>query len=114
MPAGHTQGGMPAVAVPYFLVPSPLIAGAVPASRAEGAAGGLSFSVPTVLSPARIVMASGAFGVAEKMNNGEHHVYRATGSTLSPQGVRKESPRLLQTQVSANEYFFTLKLFWLL
>lgn len=102
MPAGHTHGGMSAVAVPYFLVPSPLIAGTVPTSRAEGAAGSsMSFSMPTVLSPARFVMAGGAFSMSDKVNNAEHHGYRGPGSTLSPQGLRKESPRLVQMQVSA-------------
>ncbi|KAA0720794.1 Transcription factor E2F7 [Triplophysa tibetana] len=99
MPAGHTHGGMSAVAVPYFLVPSPLMASTGPTSRAEGAAGGnLSFSMPTVLSPARFVMAGGAFGMSDKVNNAEHHGYRGPGSTLSPQGLRKESPRLVQMQ----------------
>lgn len=102
MPAGHTQGGVPAVAMPYFLVHSPLIAGAMATSSAEGAAsGGLSFSMPTVLSPARFVMAGGAFGVAETMNSPEHHGHRLPAATLSPQGPQtQESPQPAQTQVS--------------
>ncbi|KAI2665611.1 Transcription factor E2F7 [Labeo rohita] len=100
MPAGHTQGGVPAVAMPYFLVHSPLIAGAMATSSAEGAAsGGLSFSMPTVLSPARFVMAGGAFGVAETMNSPEHHGHRLPAATLSPQGPQtQESPQPAQTQ----------------
>ncbi|XP_058628062.1 transcription factor E2F7 [Onychostoma macrolepis] len=100
MPAGHTQGGVPAVAMPYFLVHSPLIAGAAPTSGAEGAASsGLSFSVPTMLSPARFVMAGGAFGVAETLNSPEHHGHRLPAATLSPQGPRaQESPQPAQTQ----------------
>lgn len=99
MPAGHTQGGMPAVAMPYFLVHSPLIAGASPTSGAEGASSsGLSFSV---LSPARFVMAGGAFGVAETLNSPEHHEHRLPAATLSPPGPRaQESPQPAQTQVS--------------
>ncbi|XP_052409474.1 transcription factor E2F7 isoform X1 [Carassius gibelio] len=100
MPAGHTQGGVPAVAMPYFLVHSPLIAGASPTSGAEGAASsGLSFSVPTVLSPARFVMAGGAFGVVETLNSPEHHGHRLPAATLSPEGPRaQESPEPAQTQ----------------
>ncbi|XP_016367573.1 transcription factor E2F7-like [Sinocyclocheilus rhinocerous] len=100
MPAGHTQGGVPAVAMPYFLVHSPLIAGATPTSGAEGAASsGLSFSVPTVLSQAHFVMAGGAFGVAETLNTPEHHGHRLPAATLSPQGPRaQESPQPAQTQ----------------
>ncbi|XP_051544583.1 transcription factor E2F7 isoform X2 [Myxocyprinus asiaticus] len=101
MPAGHTQDGMPTVAVPYFLVPSPLIAGAVSTSNAEGgASSGLSFSLPTVLSPARFVMAGGAFGVTgstDAMNSPEHH--RAPVPTFSPQAPRtQESSKLTHTQ----------------
>ncbi|XP_051546726.1 transcription factor E2F7-like isoform X2 [Myxocyprinus asiaticus] len=102
MPAGHTQGVVPAVAVPYFLVPSPLIAGTWSASNADGGtSSGLSFSVPTMLSSARFVMAGGAFGVTgvlETMNSPEHHGYRASPPTLSPQEPRQESPPLKQTQ----------------
>ncbi|XP_073694553.1 transcription factor E2F7-like [Garra rufa] len=100
MPAGHTQGGVPAVAVPYFLMHSPLIAGAMPTSGTEGAASsGLSFSMPTVLSPAQFVMAGGAFGVAETLNSPEHHGHRIAAATLSPQGPRaQESPQPAQTQ----------------
>ncbi|XP_016395015.1 transcription factor E2F7 [Sinocyclocheilus rhinocerous] len=100
MPAGHTQAGVPAVAMPYFLVHSPLIAGAMPTSGAEGAASsGLSFSVPTVLSPARFVMAGGAFGVVETLNSTEHHGHRLPAATLSPQGPRaQEIPQPAQTQ----------------
>uniref|UniRef100_A0A8C1A0S4 Transcription factor E2F7 n=1 Tax=Cyprinus carpio carpio TaxID=630221 RepID=A0A8C1A0S4_CYPCA len=100
MPAGHTQGGVPAVAMPYFLVHSPLIAGAAPTSGAEGAASsGLGFSVPTVLSPAHFVMAGGAFGVVETLNSPEHHGHRLPAATLSPQGPRaQESPQPAQTQ----------------
>ncbi|XP_051977170.1 transcription factor E2F7-like [Xyrauchen texanus] len=102
MPAGHTQGGVPAIAVPYFLVPSPLIAGAFSASNADGGtSSGLSFSVPTVLSSAQFVMAGGAFGVTgvlETMNSPEHHGYRASPPTLSPKGPRQESPQPKQTQ----------------
>lgn len=97
MPAGHAQGGVPAVAMPYFLVHSPLIAGTMPSSGAEG----LSFSVPTVLSPARFVMAGGAFGVVETLNSPEDHGHRLPAATFSPQGPRaKESPQPAQTQVS--------------
>ncbi|XP_056101280.1 transcription factor E2F7 isoform X1 [Rhinichthys klamathensis goyatoka] len=100
MPAGHTQGGVPAVAMPYFLVPSPLITGAMPASSAEGvASSGLSFSMPTMLSPAQFVMAGGAFNVAEKLNTPEHHGHRIPVATFSPQGPRvQESPQPAQTQ----------------
>ncbi|XP_016134842.1 transcription factor E2F7 [Sinocyclocheilus grahami] len=100
MPAGHTQAGVPAVAMPYFLVHSPLIAGAMPTSGAEGAASsGLSFSVPTVLSPARFVMAGGAFGVVETLNSTEHHGHRLPAATLSPRGPRaQEIPQPAQTQ----------------
>uniref|UniRef100_A0A8C1ICT2 Transcription factor E2F7 n=1 Tax=Cyprinus carpio TaxID=7962 RepID=A0A8C1ICT2_CYPCA len=96
MPAGHAQGGVPAVAMPYFLVHSPLIAGTMPSSGAEG----LSFSVPTVLSPARFVMAGGAFGVVETLNSPEDHGHRLpAAATFSPQGPRaKESPQPAQTQ----------------
>lgn len=97
MPAGQTQGGVPAVAVPYFLLPSSLITGAVPPSGVEGAAkSGLSFRVPTVLSPTRFVMAGGAFGVAEKENGTEHHGYKSPGFMLSPQVHRKPSPQTAQ------------------
>ncbi|XP_018937391.2 transcription factor E2F7-like [Cyprinus carpio] len=96
MPAGHAQGGVPAVAMPYFLVHSPLIAGTMPSSGAEG----LSFSVPTVLSPARFVMAGGAFGVVETLNSPEDPGQRLpAAATFSPQGPRaKESPQPAQTQ----------------
>ncbi len=92
MPAGHTQGGMPAVAMPYFLVHSPLIAGASSTSGAEGASSSaLSFSV---LSPARFVMAG-------TLNSPEHHGHRLPAATLSPQGPRaQESLQPAQTQVS--------------
>ncbi|XP_051974880.1 transcription factor E2F7 isoform X2 [Xyrauchen texanus] len=101
MPAGHTQGGVPTVALPYFLVPSPLIAGAVSTSNADGSgSSGLSFSLPTVLSPARFVMAGGAFGVTgstDVMNSPEHH--RAPVPTFSPQARRtQESSKLTHTQ----------------
>ncbi|XP_043092839.1 transcription factor E2F7 isoform X2 [Puntigrus tetrazona] len=94
VPAGHGQGGVPAVAMPYFLVPSPLIAGATPSSGAEGAASsGLSFSVPTVMSPARFVMAGGAFGVPDTLSSPEHRGHRL------PQEARaQESPQPAQTQ----------------
>ncbi|KAK7150053.1 hypothetical protein R3I94_009385 [Phoxinus phoxinus] len=100
MPAGHTQGGVPAVAMPYFLVPSPLITGAMPTSGAEGVAGsGLSFSMPTMLSPAQFVMAGGAFNVSETLNTPEHHGHRIPVATFSPQGPRvQESPQPAQTQ----------------
>lgn len=102
MPAGHTQGGVPTVAMPYFLVPSPLIAGTMPTSSAEGAASsGLSFSMPTMLSPASFVMAGGAFNVAETLSSPEHHGHRIPVATFSPQGPRvQESPQPAQTQVS--------------
>ncbi|XP_026064874.1 transcription factor E2F7-like isoform X2 [Carassius auratus] len=73
VPAGHTQGGVPGVAMPYFLVHSPLM----PSSSGEA----LSFSV---LSPARFVMPGGAFGVIETLNTTEHRA--------------QESPRPAQTQ----------------
>ncbi|XP_067246920.1 transcription factor E2F7 [Chanodichthys erythropterus] len=100
MPAGHAQGGVPAVAMPYFLVPSPLIAGTMPTSSAEGAASsGLSFSMPTMLSPASFVMAGGAFNVAETLSSPEHHGHRIPVATISPQGPRvQESPQPAQTQ----------------
>nr|XP_055047321.1 transcription factor E2F7 isoform X2 [Misgurnus anguillicaudatus] len=104
MPAGQTQGGVPAVAVPYFLLPSSLIASAVPASGVEGAAkSGLSFRVPTVLSPTRFVMAGGAFGVPEKENGTEHHGYKTPGFLLSPQVHRKPSPQTAQTPSTPKE-----------
>ncbi|XP_059360718.1 transcription factor E2F7-like [Carassius carassius] len=92
VPAGHTQGGVPGVAMPYFLVHSPLIAGAMPTSSAEA----LSFSM---LSPARFVMPGGAFGVIKTLNSTEHHGHRLPAATFSPKGPRaQESPRSAQTQ----------------
>ncbi|XP_061106639.1 transcription factor E2F7 [Conger conger] len=64
-----SQGGMSALALPYVLVPTsalsayPLVGRGVPGPCAD-AQGGISFGVPTMVSPAQFVVGGGSFAVA--------------------------------------------------
>ncbi|XP_056311119.1 transcription factor E2F7 [Danio aesculapii] len=109
MPAGHTQGGVPAVALPYFLLQSPLIAGAMPTSSTDGPAG---FSLPTVLSPAQFVVAGGAYGVTETLQSPEHHGNKIPATTSSPRAEESPKPAKTQTPVTPKEASLGAKSFF--
>ncbi|TRY87870.1 hypothetical protein DNTS_006221 [Danionella cerebrum] len=106
MPGGHTQGGMPAVAMPCFLVPSPLIA----SSMASGSEEVMNYGFPSMLSPARFVMAGGAYGVTEGLSSPDHHGNKEAGCGSSPRA--SGTPPLLKTPVTPKDAVLGSKSFF--